>query len=53
MSDTPEKTYECEACAHVTPARTWGPGWITCPVCGYVARTVYEKKHNLRPPNGR
>lgn len=45
------KLYTCERCAEVTPAVHWGPGWITCPKCQYVARTVFEKKHNLRDPS--
>lgn len=44
------KQYECEACLVTSPATSWGPGWITCPNCGFVARTVYEKLHNLRAP---
>ena len=45
------KTYECEACQTTTPSRLWGPGWITCPRCGFVARTVYEKAQGLRLPS--
>lgn len=44
------KQYECEACSVTSPATSWGPGWITCPNCGFVVRTVYEKQHGLRSP---
>jgi len=45
------KVYTCERCAATTPATQWGPGWITCPACGFVVRTVFEKKHGLRDPS--
>lgn len=44
------KRYDCEKCGNRSPARCWGPGWIKCPVCSFVARTLYEKQHGLRAP---
>jgi len=46
----PPKQYTCERCHETTPATSWGPGWITCPGCKFVARTVYEKLHAIREP---
>lgn len=46
------KTYLCERCERESPSAEWGPGWITCPICGFVARTVFEKANHIREPRG-
>lgn len=44
------KSYVCERCEAKSPVSQWGPGWIVCPACKFVARSVYEKQQGLRVP---